>query len=325
MKSVRLGELRALLESTAFSAWWAEWQRASSTLRDARLRHEDLVAQSELMALRSEIAQRAAVDAFSRSGEVEDEGTRWSAGAQGEENRALGLVGEYEQQRTRTSELWVRLGGADKALEERREAVGRDRGRGRESLEAALREAERQRQGLAADYEAADAKRRRLWDEVEAAWAASFERSLLGAEHGVVARRVRRDAEKLFAEAEERRARARQLSAEASTAHHELREAEARLDALRAAARERFDCVAGPSFLYWRHQDDKRSAFAVPLDEDPDVAGARVRALGIHVVGRQRGVAFLEPAREGAGSSAEERDRRIDQFLARRDEGPSST
>jgi hypothetical protein len=322
MKSVRLGDLHELLESTAFGAWWTEWQHASSALADARLRHADLVAQSELMALRSEIAQRAAVDAFSRSGEVEDEGTRWTAEAQGHENHALALVGEYERQRGRTSDLWVRLGGADEQLEGKRGAAARARGHARESAEAAVREAERARKALAGDYEGEDRKRKALWDDVEAAWAASFERSLVGAEHDVLARRVRRDAERLFAEAEERRSRSRQLSADADAAQRELREADARLVALRAAARERFGCVPGPSFLYWRHQDDARSAFAVSLGE-AEGAEVPVKPLGIYVVGRQRGVAFLEPARDGAVSTAEERDRRIDQFLASRDDGPT--
>ncbi len=324
MKSVRLGDLRELLESTAFGAWWTEWQRASSVRSDAQLRHADLVAQSELMTLRAEIAQRAAVDAFSRSGEVEDEGTRWTAEAQTQENRALGLVGEYERQRTRASEAWVKLGGADEVLQERREAVGGRRAHAKEALEAAVRDAEKARQALAEEYDAADRKRRALWDEVEAAWATSLERSLVGAEHAVLARRVRRDAERLFAEAEERRARARQLSVDADAAQRELREADARLVALRGAAREELGCVPGPSFLYWRHQDDPRSAFAVALSEF-DGGNVPAKPLGIYVVGRQRGVAFLEPARDGAGSSAEDRDRRIDQILARRDDGPPTT
>lgn len=325
MKAVRLGELRELLESAAFSAWWTEWQRASSARDDARARHEDLVAQSELMALRSEIVQRAAVEAFSRSGEVEDEGTQWTAQAQVEENRALALVGEFEQQRARATEAWMRVGGAEKAIEERRESLGADKTRAREVLQASLHDAERQRKALLEEYEGADAKRRRLWDDAEAAWATAFERSLVGAEHDVLARRIRRDAERLFAEAEERRLRARQLSADAATALREVREAEGRLSTLRTEARERFQCVPGPAFLYWRHGEDKRSAFAVALADQPEGAGPASRALGVYVVGRQRGVAALEVARDGAGSSAEERDRRLDQLLARRDDGPPTT
>src|SRR6266542_3461094 len=238
MRSVRLGELRELLQSPAFGAWWSDWQSAVASVREARVRQEDLLSQSELMALRSELAQRAAVEAFSGSGEAEDDGTRCSAEAQTLENRALELVGEYEEQRFRTSDLWVRLGGAEKTLEERRAAAAgrpkegqRPRGRG----EGALRDAERQHQLLGEEYAAADRKRARLWEEVEAAWAASFERSLVGAEHGLVARRIRRDAERLFAEAEERRARAKQLAAEADAAGLELREAEARQAALLGA------------------------------------------------------------------------------------------
>lgn len=316
MRSVRLEDLRELLGSTGFAAWWSDWQQVASALRDARARHADLAAQAELMSLRSEIAQRAAVDAFTRSGEVDDEGTRWSAQAQAEENHALALVGEYEEQRTRTSDLWVRLGGAEKGLEERRDGAGRDRKHAKE----ALAEAERQREGLAAEYGAADRKRARLWDDVESAWAASFERSLLAAEHGLRARWSRRDAERLFGEAEERRTRSRQLAADAGAAQRELREAEARRDTLRAAARERFDCLAGEAFLYWRHHDDPRSAYAVALSDEPEGANLPVKSLTIYVVGRQRGTGFLELPRDGAGSSAEGRDRRIDEFLARRDE-----
>jgi hypothetical protein len=324
MKSVRLEELRGLLESAAFAAWWSDWQRASAALRDARLRQEDLLAQSELMALRSEIAQRTAVDTFSRSGEVEDEGTRSTADAQAHENRALALVGEFEEQRGRASELWARLGGTDETLQEAREKLAADRSSARGDLEAAVRESERLRRALEEEYAAADRRRAKLWDDVEAAWAESFERSLVGAEHGVAARRIRRDAERLFKEAEERRARARQLAAEADVAQRELRQAEGALDALRAGARERFGCVAGRSFLYWRHADDKRSAYAVALAAEPEGANVAVAALGIYVVGRQRGVALLEPARDGAGPTAGERDRKLEDLIGGRG-GPEGT
>jgi hypothetical protein len=331
MKPVRLGELRELLQDAAFAAWWTEWQRAGGALRDARARHDDLRSQSELMALRSELAQRAGVEAFSRAGEAEDEGARFGAEAQERENRALGLVGEYEEQRFRTSDLWVRLGGAEKGLEERREARSRKHDGARGRAESALRDAERHHQVLAEEYAAADRKRAKLWEEVEGAWTASFERSLLGAERGLVARRVRREAERLFEEAEERRARAKQLRAEAVEAARELREAQARQAALLARARESFGCVAGAAFLYFRHEDDKRSAFAVALADDPDGTNLEVKALGIYLVGRHRGVAFLEPARDGLVPSAEEGDRRFEEYFlgprkgVRRDEEGGSS
>jgi hypothetical protein len=246
---------------------------------------------------------------------AESEGTRWTAEAQERENRALGLVGEYEEQRFRTSDLWVRLGGAEKNLEERREARGKGaRDGGRSRGESTLRELERQHQLLGEEYAAADRKRARLWERSRPSGRRA-ERSLVGAEHGLVARRIRRDAERLFKEAEERRARAKQLAADADAAARELRDAEARQAGLLSAAREKLGCVPGTSFLYWRHKDDKRSAFALALADDPEAANLEVKALAIYTVGRQRGVTFLEPARDGLGVSADEGDRRFEEYF----------
>src|SRR5512138_333410 len=250
MKTLRLGELRELLQGPAFSAWWTEHGRAVAALRDARALHEDLAAQSEMMAVRSEIAQRAAVDAFGRAGDAEEEGARLAADAQGLENRALELVGRYEEQRFRTSDVWVRAGGAERLLEERREAAervrrkdgpkGKDAAKARAQAEAAVAEAERQLRELRDLYAREDERRARLWEEVEAAWRASFEQSLLGAERGVAARKVRREAERLFEQAEERRVRAKHLAAEAAAAAQARDAAEARRAALLAEAREKF-------------------------------------------------------------------------------------
>jgi hypothetical protein len=307
MNSVRLGDLRDLLQSSEFSAWWTEYARAVAAEREARLRHDDLVGQAEMMGVRSELAQRAAIERFSEAGDADDAGSRGVAEAQKLENRALELVGAYEAQRVRTSEVWVRLGGAERALEERREAA-------KASAEGALRAAERQHQELREHYEAEDRKREKLWAEVEAAWAASFERSLVAAEHGVGAGRARRDAERLFAEAEERRGRAKQLAADAEVAGREHAQAERTVAALREQARERFGCTPGERFLYWRHQGDKRAAYAVALGE-LEGANLEVKPLGVYTVGRQRGVAFLEPAREGLGLPAEEADRRLEEYF----------
>lgn len=200
MKPVRLADLRELLGSSAFAAWWQRWQDVTSALADARHRRADLASQGELMALRADLVQRAGEDALSRSRDAEGEAPR----------------------------------------------------------------------------------------------AAGPERSLLAAEHAVLARRVRRDAERLFAEAEERRVRARQLSSDAAAAEREVRDGEARQEALRAAARESFGCVPGLSFLYWGHAEDERSALAVALADGAAGLDPPVKALGVYVVGRQRGVAGLE-------------------------------
>lgn len=267
MKALGLGELGELLHGSAFAGWWTEFQRLSAAAGDARAHRDELAAAVELMALRSELAQRAALDAFSRAGDVEGEGTRWAAEAQAHENRALAAVGEFEQQRARTSELWVRLEAAAPGAQDPR---------------------------LAEEYRAAERRRDALWADVEAAWAASFERALVGAERGVEARRVRRDAERLFAEAEERRRRAAQLAADAGAAGRALDEAEAQVAAALEDARARFECVPGRAWLYWRDRDHDDRAFALALADDPGGAHLGVKALDVRVVGRLRGVDALE-------------------------------
>jgi hypothetical protein len=337
MKSLRLGDLRDLLQGAAFGEWWTEHGRVVAELAEARARHQDLSTQSETMHVRSELAQRAAVEAFTRAGKAEEEGARFAADAQELENRALELVGRYEEQRFRTSDLWVRMGGAERILEVRREGVPAGRGKGKDGAkaraqaEAAVAEAERQWRELQDHYAREDRRRARLWEEVEGAWRASFSMALLAAERTVAARHVRREAERLFQEAEERRVRAKHLAAEAAAAAKARADAEQRRTALLAAARERFGCTSGNRYLYWRHPDDRRSAFAVALVDDPDGANVEVKALAIYTVGRSRGVAFLEPAREGLAPGAEEGDRRFEEYFlgprkgVRRDEGEPSS
>lgn len=311
MKALRLSELQELLQSQPFAAWWADFQRAVSAAREARLHDEDLLAQAQLMELRAELAQRAAVDVFNAAGETEEAAARTGAEAQALENHALEIVGAYEDQRFRTSDLWYRLGGAERAVELAREAAAGKR----PEAAAALEHAERTRRGLQAEYEAEDARRTRLWADVEATWEKAFTRSLLAAETAVRTRAVRREAERLFKEAEERRARSRQLRADADAAGRDRVGSEKRRADLLARAGERFGCTPGERFLYWRHRDDQRSAFAVALVDDPELHNLEVKALGVYTVGRQRGIAFLEPAREGLGRTAEEGDRRFEEVL----------
>jgi hypothetical protein len=194
---------------------------------------------------------------------------------------------------------------------------------------AALEHAERTLRQLQGEYEAEDARRTQLWADVEGTWEKAFTRSLIGAETAVRTRAVRREAERLFKEAEERRSRARQLRADADAAGREREAAERRRGELLARAGESFGCAPGETFLYWRHRDDQRSAFAVALFDEPDAHNLEVKALGVYTVGRQRGIAFLEPAREGLGRTVEEGDRRFEEVLLgprkgrRRDASPN--
>ncbi|HUL61387.1 MAG TPA: hypothetical protein VLU43_19070 [Anaeromyxobacteraceae bacterium] len=325
MRALRLAELRELLQGAEFAAWWAELSRAAAAVEEARRRQEDLRSQAELMELRSELAQRSAMDAFSRAGEAEDAAATAGADAQALENRALGLVARYEGQRFRTSDVWVRLGGAERAMEERRdglaaaqrEAAGA-RGEGKTRVaaaEAALRATERAHEALRDEYQADDAERGRLWREVEETWSRSFERSLLASERLDASGHERRDSERLFKEADERRVRAKQLRAEAEAAARDHADTERRRAELLERAAERFGCLAGDTFLYWRHPDEQRTAFAVSLHRDSDGHNVAVEPLVVYAVGRERGVALLEPAREGLVGKVEEGDLRFEEWF----------
>jgi len=302
VKALRLSELREVLQGAAFAAWWADLSRANGELKHATDRRQDLLAQAELMELRSELVQRAAMDAFSDAGTAEEAQARLGADAQELENRALGLVGLHEEQRFKTSDLWYRLGGLERTLEETRDP-------------AAQKQLARQLPALKQEYGVEDQRRDRLWAEVEETWARSFERSLLSHEHGDRARRIRREAERLFKEAEERRLRSRQLKGEAEAATREVASAGQRIAQLLERAAREFGCLPGERFLYWQHRDDQRLAFAVPLQDDLEGPGAEVKALTPFVVGPQRGVARLEPALQAAAVRAEEKDRRFEEYL----------
>lgn len=327
MDALRLSELRDLLQSPAFAAWWAELVRAGAALRDATARREELVDQAGLMELRAELAARNAAAALSRAGAAEDRASAMSAQSQVLENKALELVAVYEELRFRVSDLWYRLGGAERILEERREnaaaagaAPAPTRPKGKGKLRAAqsrtlLQQAERAHGALKEEYESEARRKDRLWAEVEATWGRSFEISLLVAEGRVEAARVRGAAERLFREAEQRRDRARRMREDAARAAAECEEAERRRAEMLASARERFGCVAGREFLYWRQRDDARSGYSVPLSDDAEGHNIELRALGVYAVDRQRGVAFLEPAREGLVATVEDGDRRFEEYF----------
>ncbi len=326
VNALRLTDLRDLLQGPAFAAWWAEFGRVEATLRQAGARREDLQAQLEMMQARGELAEESAAETLSRAGEVEDRASGMSAESQELENRALELVGRFEEQRFRVSELWYRLGGAERVLEERREALAAAGGEpaAPQSAEARQRAAEAAR--LVKEAERAASERReayqrearrkdRLWEQVERSWARSVEIALLVAEGRLQTRRVQLAAERLFQEAKDRRARAKRLKADLAAALREQDGAARMRATLLDEARQRFGCVAGTSFLYWRRRDDERGALAVALADDGEAYNVEVRALEVYLVDRQRGVAFLEPAREGRAVTEEEGDRRFEEWF----------
>lgn len=327
MDALRLSDLRDLLQAPAFAAWWAEFGRVEAALREARARRDDLSAQLDLMQGRADAAEETAARTLSRAGEIDDRSSGMAVESQQLENKALELVGRFEEQRYRVSEIWYRMGGAERILEEQREALAaaeeqlagapyEDEAKERAAEAARLvKEGERRLRKLHDEYEREARRKERLWEQVERSWGRAFEISLLVSEGRAATRRVHLEAERLFQEAKERRARTRRLKADLAAATREEEGAVRMRGMLLEEAADRFGCVAGTSFLYWRRRDDDRSAFAVPLADDTEGHNLDVLALGIYAVDRHKGVAFLEPAREGRVVTDEEGDRRFEEWF----------
>src|SRR5262252_2781558 len=118
MKQKRLAELRTLLTSDDFSQWWKDLTDSRNALADAEASYDELLAQTTLMEFRAELTQKNAIDTLYRAGEHEDTAANMLFEATDLENKSLKGVGEFEEQRFRTSEAWYRLGASEKKLDE---------------------------------------------------------------------------------------------------------------------------------------------------------------------------------------------------------------
>ena len=305
MKQKRLNEVRALISSADFQAWWSQLNAIRDGLRAAEDRYEELLGQCTLTEFRAELTQKNAIDTLYRAGEHEDLAANMLFEATELENKSFKGVADFEEQRVRASDTWYRLGAAEKHLEEAREkkhSAG-------EIL--ALDKGVRQ---VAEDYAREDGRKERLWDEVERLWARSAQVNLLVAEQRVLGKKVRRHAEGLFGVAEERKQKAKELKAETEAAARAVEAAKARQAGLLDETRERFGASPGTDFLYFRYRDDPRMAYCIALLEDKEGYNLEVTPLAVYQVDRARGVAFLEPAR-AASLSLEEGDLRFEEYF----------
>src|SRR5207248_9501138 len=123
-----------------------------------------------------------------------------------------------------------------------------------------------------------------------------------------------KEAEGLFQLAEERKAKSKQLRAESDAAASAAEAGKKKISTLLDRAREQFGCAAGTDFLYYRQKDNQKLAYCIPLIEDHDSYNVEVTPLSVYSVERQRGVSFLEPAREKAPST-EEGDKRFEEYF----------
>lgn len=319
MTPKRLSEVLALLAEPDFQTWWAELQKRRAEVETAQKQHVELLSEAALTEFRSELAQKTAIDTLYRAGECDDTAASMLFEGTDLENRSYRAVSDFEELRFKVSEIWYRLGAAEKILDEQREAHAKANSK---KSESELKSAERTYRAACDEYERETGRKNRLWDEVERIWAKSAEVNLLVAEHHLRAKRVRKEAEGLFAEAEERKRLSADLRSKAEAASSRCEAAETALRAVMDRARELFGCAVGTDFLYFQRKDSPKVAFCVSLIEDHDSYNVEVAPLSVYLVDRQRGVAFLEPS-AGRAPSAQEGDRRFEEYFLRGRKGPA--
>ena len=295
MKPKRADEGVALIAQPEFQSWWAELQRARAELKAAHQRYAEMLSEASLTEFKAELLQKNAIDTLYRAGECEDGAATMMFEGTELENRSFRAVSDFEEQRFKVSEVWYRLGTAEKLLDERREALTALKTK---KLETDLKAAEQIHRVAREDYDRETARKNQLWEEVERIWAKSAEANLLVSEQRVRAKRIRREAEELFALAEERKQQSGTLRAAAEKASALCQTTETALREVLDQAQRKFECSAGTDFLYFRYKEDQKLALCVSLIEDRDNYNVVLLPLSIHRVTRQRGVAFLESAFE---------------------------
>jgi chromosome segregation ATPase len=329
MKALWLREVRAILEREDFLEWWralVELGRERSQLDE---RHEELLAQANLTDFRAELTQKHAIDTLYQAGELEDAAALLLAESAEIENKAYEAVANFEAQRIAVSDLYSQMGAVEhnflsvqaeveqlkadleKAGEaDRRKDISRQLRRKQESLsdwDRRLREA-------SGTYERGHSRKMRLWEEVEQMWARSMDINLSVSEKRARSRRARKAAERLFKEAEGHKKSAEALSQQAEQAGERVGELEQAIEQQRAEARRLFGCIVGEEFLYWPRRESNKEVYCMPIEDHPTGFNIELEARNLYLVGRQRGVEFIEPLPHG-DAIAEDQDRRIDDFF----------
>ncbi len=320
MKPKRINEVLSLIAELEFQGWWAEIQKGRAELEGAQMRYDELLAEAALMEFKAELSQKDAIDTLYRAGECEDAAANMLVEGTELENRSYRAVSDFEEQRYKVSEIWYRLGASEKMLDERREAQTK---RTTRKSESELKTAELTHRTARDDYDRETARRNQLWDEVERIWARSAEVNLLVAEQRLRGKRIRKEAEALFASAEERKRRSADLRAQVEAASGRCEAARSALGSVLGRAREQFGCATGTDFLYFREKENQRMVICLSLIEDHDNYNVELKPLSVYLVDRQRGVAFLEPSC-GNVPSRQQGDQRFEDYFLRGRKGAVS-
>ncbi len=329
MKAIWLREVQAILDSEEFSQWWQTLTGLEREQDQVRERHEELLAQSTLTAFRAELTQKKAIDTLYEAGELEDSAALLLAESAEIENKAYEAVANFESQRIAVSDLYSQMGAVEHKLlsvqaevEQLKQQHQESKdGEGRKELARQLRrkqelqaDLDRRFRESATEYERGNARKMRLWEEVEQMWSRSLDINLSVAERRAKSRRARRSAEQLFKEAEQHKQAAEGLERQAEEANRKREELEQATGQQRVAAKRMFGCIVGTEFLYWPRRENNKEVYCMPINAHPSGYNIELEAKGLYLVGRQRGVEFIEPI-PPEGGVCEEEDRRIDHFF----------
>ena len=308
MKALWLREVQAILGREDFLKWWRSLVDLEQKLAAVGSRFDELLAQVNLMDFRAEFTQKNAIDSLYLAGEYEDTAAQLLAEASEIENKSYEAVANFESQRIYVSDLFSRMGAVEhNFLNAQTE---------RERLEKELRDA-------TALYERENARKMSLWEEVEQMWARCLDINLGVSERRVKSKRARREAERLFKEAEQHKRSSKALQAEAAEAEQKKKEIQQAIEDLRTSARKLFGCLVGEEFLYWPRRENINEVYCVPINDHAEGFNIELRAKNIYLISRQRGVEFIEPL-PPAGEVPEEEDGRIDDFFRRGQPGENA-
>ncbi len=331
MKSLWLREVQAILGREDFLEWWQSLVDLEQRLFAVGSRHDELLAQVNLMDFRAEFTQKSAIDSLYLAGEYEDTAAQLLAEASEIENKSYEAVANFESQRISVSDLFSRMGAVEHNFLSAQAEVRRLRGlekseksrEQREELRRLLKRKEAEQQRLEKElreatalYERENSRKMNLWEEVEQMWARSLDINLGVSERRVKSKRARREAERLFREAEQHKRRSKELQAEANEAGQNQKEVQQAIEDLRTSARKLFGCLVGEEFLYWPRRENVSEVYCIPIKDHAEGFNIELRAKNIYLISRQRGVEFIEPL-PPAEEIPEEEDGRIDEFFLR--------
>lgn len=285
MKAKWIDEVAGILDSEPFKAWLERLDRARKDLKVASDRYEELLTQVNLLDFRAELLHRRAIDTLERANVLEDESTRLSNEAAALENDSFEAVSQFEMQRTRTTDLWQRLGAVEVDLEESTDASQK-------------KKLQKLREKVNLDYEREDARKQKLWAEVEKLWLRNIDKALELREKRHKATVVRAQAEALFQKHAVEKGQADELRAKAELTAREKQEKERQLQATQDEARERFDCILHQDFLYWSAREDNKLVYAAPVVSDKENYGVEVKAGRLYRCPHDKGIDSLERVKE---------------------------